>query len=363
MPTIDDLPTPALVLDLDKLENNIATMASKCELLGVALRPHIKTHKCVEIGRIQIAHGARGITVATLYEAKRFAEAGFDDITWAFPIPLSRIEEAVDLGERITLRVIVDSERAIDELERRSATLDVLLKIDCGYHRAGVEPSDPLAASLARRLAESPSLRFDGLLTHSGQAYSACGSDELAQIAELERRIMAEFAGELRAEGIDVPTVSVGSTPAMSAVLTLDGVNEARPGNYVFFDHMQTRIGSCRVADCALTIVASAVSAGRNHTILDAGALALSKDSGRSDVSRPNFGCGFHSYENAALDPRLRVVSLSQEHGWLTGSHAVGTRFRILPQHSCMTAALFDEYVVVRGEEVVDRWPILRGRD
>ncbi len=363
MPPIDALPTPTLLLDLDKLENNIASMAATCERLGVALRPHIKTHKSPRIARMQSDAGARGITVATLYEARQFAEAGFEDITWAFPVPLSRIDQAVDLSRQITLRLVVDSAEAIEALQSTSASVGVFLKIDCGYHRAGVDPAEPEAFELAQRIEDSGTLRFQGILTHSGQAYCAHGRAELASIAELERSLMADFAERLRSQGIEVPTVSVGSTPAMSAVESLEGVDEARPGNYVFYDGTQAELGSCNVADCAVTVLTSIVSSGRSHSILDAGALALSKDPGCSDIHRPNFGCGFHHYESGTLDPRLRVFSLSQEHGWLTGSHAVGTRIRLLPQHSCMTVAQFDEYVVVRGDEVVDRWAILRGRD
>ncbi|MCP4204759.1 MAG: DSD1 family PLP-dependent enzyme [bacterium] len=362
-PNLADLATPALLLDLDKLEANIATMAEKCQRLGVALRPHIKTHKSPRIARMQLESGAQGITVATLFEAERFAEAGFDDITWAFPIPLSRVRQAVELSRKITLRLLVDSAEAIDALEQADAALRVLLKIDCGFHRAGVDPESGQALALAARIASSDRLVFDGILTHSGQAYRATGQDQLARIAEHERQVMATFAKRLGGQGIEVPTISVGSTPAMSAVENLEGVDEARPGNYVFFDGMQAQIGSCRIANCALTVLTSVVSSGHEHAILDAGALALSKDAGHSDLNRPSFGCGFLDYDAGSLDPNLKVFALSQEHGWITGSHPVGKRVRLLPQHSCLTAAQFDEYTVVRGDEVVDHWPILRGRN
>ena len=366
-PRLADLPTPVLLLDLDRLESNLDRMAARCKRLGVALRPHVKTHKSPRIGRLQAQRGARGVTVATLFEAQRFAEAGFHDITWAFPIPLTRIREAIELSHEITLRMLVDSAEAIDALEQANESLRrprrTLLKIDCGYHRAGVEPESTEALELAARIARSSKLDFDGILTHSGQAYDTVGSDQLARVAEHERRVMVAFADRLREQGIEVPTISVGSTPAMSAVETLDGVTEARPGNYAFFDGMQVDIGSCQVSDCALTVLSSVVSSNPEHSILDAGALALSKDTGHTGVNRPSFGFGFLDYGAGTLDPNLDVFSLSQEHGWITGSHPVGTQIRILPRHSCLTAAQFDDYTVVRGDEVVDRWPILRGRD
>jgi D-serine deaminase-like pyridoxal phosphate-dependent protein len=361
--TLIDLPTPALLLDLDKLEVNIANMAEKCHRLDVALRPHVKTHKSPRIARMQAERGANGITVATLYEAKRFAEEGFTDITWAFPIPLSRVREAVELSRKTTLRLLADSTEAIAALEQTREPLRVLLKIDCGYHRAGVDPASSEALDLAIHIAKSDTLSFGGILTHSGQAYDAHGAKELARVAEHERKVMTTFAGRLRAESIAVPAVSVGSTPAMSAVENLEGIDEARPGNYVFYDGMQTEIGSCAIADCALTVLTSVVSRGAEHSILDAGALALSKDVDHSSASRPTFGCGFLDYGAGTLDPNLNVFSLSQEHGWLSGSHPVGSRIRLLPRHSCLTASQFDAYTVVRGTEVVDRWPILRGRD
>ncbi len=367
MTTLTDLPTPALLLDLDRLEANLDCMAARCKRLGVALRPHIKTHKSPHIGRLQAERGARGITVATLFEARAFAETGFDDITWAFPIPLTRIRDAIELSHEITLRLLVDSAEAIEALEQANEPLrqplKTLLKVDCGYHRAGVEPDSAEALRLATRIAHSAKLDFDGILTHSGQAYDAVGTDQLARIAEHERRVMVAFADRLREQGIEVPTISVGSTPAMSAVETLNGVTEARPGNYAFFDGMQVDIGSCQVSDCALTVLTSVVSSSPEHSILDAGALALSKDAGHPGVSRPSFGSGFLDHGAGTLDPSLDVFALSQEHGWITGSHPVGSRVRLLPRHSCLTSAQFDEYIVVRGDEVVDRWPILRGRD
>lgn len=363
MPSLADLPTPALLLDADKLERNLDRMAAKCERLDVRLRPHIKTHKSPHVCRMQIERGARGITVATLYEAKRFAEADFDDITWAFPIPLSRVGEAVELSRKVTLRLLIDSAEAIDALEQTGEPLRVLLKVDCGYHRVGVDPVSFVALQLAARIANSDRLLFDGILTHSGQAYDAVGAEDLARVAEHERQVMVTFAERLHEQGTEVPTISVGSTPAMSVVEALDGVTEARPGNYVFYDGMQVDIGSCRVADCALTVLTSVVSSSAEHSILDAGALALSKDLGHSSGNGPSFGCGFLDYGTSTLPPNLNVFALSQEHGWLTGKHPVGTRVRLLPRHSCLTAAQFDEYTVVRGDEVVDRWPILRGRD
>lgn len=363
---IEDLPTPALLLDLDVLERNLEGMAAKARRLGVALRPHIKTHKCVEVAERQRALGVSGITVSTLYEARVFADHGFDDLTWAFPVILSRLDEVRVLARRVTLRVVVDSPEALDALEATGEALHVWLKIDCGYHRAGADPEAPETLDLARRLAGSRTLIFDGILTHSGHAYHGT-REEIAAVAEQERSVMAGFAQRLREEGIEVPAVSVGSTPAMSVVERLDGVTEARPGNYAFYDFTQVALGSCAVRDCAVTVLASVVSArpGADRCVTDAGALVLSKDTGPDRTGRsgrPTMGEVFEDYDSGLLSEETRLVSLSQEHGTLSVRLPVGTKIRILPNHSCLTVAQFDEYQVARGGEVVDRWKIWRGR-
>jgi D-serine deaminase-like pyridoxal phosphate-dependent protein len=362
MISLDDIPTPALLLDLDRLESNLARMAARCRSLGVALRPHIKTHKCVEIAQRQRAQGARGVTVSTLIEAAAFADHGFDDITWAFPVNLGRLAQARAIAERGTLRLVLDGPEALAALERDGFAYHVWLKIDCGYHRAGLDPASPATLDLARRLASSRSLRFDGLLTHSGHAYHGRSVEDIRAIAEQERRAVADLRGRLAEEGIRV-AASVGSTPAMSQVTNLDGVQEARPGNYAFYDAMQVALGSCTTADCAVTVLATVVSCqpGAGHCVADAGALALSKDPGHPGLV-PSMGALYDDYERGTLRADAHLTALSQEHGVVSAPLPVGTRVRLLPNHSCLTVACFDEYHVVRGAEVVDRWRIWRGR-
>ncbi len=378
MPTIDDLRTPALLLDLDVLEQNLRRMADRAKRGHVRLRPHIKTHKCFEIGKMQRALGASGITVSTLYEAEQFATAGFDDITYAVPLSPSRIPQLLDLQKWGTVRALVDSREAAEALasaaEARSLKVHVWLKVDCGSHRAGVDPASAFGMDLARCLSSSKSLVFDGILTHAGHSYGARTRDGIRHVAREERDVMVGFAERLRATGIEVPMVSIGSTPTMSVDESLEGVSEIRPGNYVFFDYTQASIGSCEIKDCALTVLASVIShqAGSSHFVTDAGALALSKDLGPMHLD-PGGSVGhlFADYGAHKLEEGLRISSVSQEHGvvkadaagLIEGRFAVGDRVRILENHSCLTAAEFDEYVVLRGKEIVDRWKILRGRD
>ena len=360
---IDDIPTPALVLDVDKLDHNLETMASRADALGVSLRPHIKTHKCIEIGKRQLGLGAHGITVSTLVEARVFADHGFDDITWAFPAIASRLDEAAELAERVRLHLVVDTHETLDAIERSGVPFSVFLKVDCGYHRAGVDPHGEMAFALPRRIEDSSTLQFGGILSHSGHSYDA-NVDEIKRIAEEERTLMVSLGERLRDDGISVPTISVGSTPSMQHVLTLDGVSEARPGNYALLDFTQVALGSCTPADCAVTVLSTVVSSqpGSDHCITDAGALALSKDAGPAAPWGPTMGETFQSYASGDLDRHVRVVGVSQEHGRVNHALSPGTRLRILPNHSCLTVAQFDEFFVAQGEAVVDRWKIWRGR-
>ncbi|MEX0601710.1 MAG: alanine racemase, partial [Bacteroidota bacterium] len=253
---IERLPTPALLIDLDILDRNLATMQTRAETLGVTLRPHIKTHKCLEIGKKQAALGARGITVSTFYEAEQFAAAGFDDITWAFPLPPVYAVRVAALNEKITLRVVVDSPEAKGHLDKvaraEGKPIHVWLKVDCGYHRAGVDPGSPLAEELVASLSSSKVLRFDGILSHSGHSYAARSRHDALIVARQERDVMLEFAERMRTKGYEVPAISIGSTPAMSVIDDLQGISEIRPGNYAFHDYTQAVIGSCGVGDCAL---------------------------------------------------------------------------------------------------------------
>ncbi len=370
---LHDLPTPSVVLDLDVLERNVERMARRMRQLGVALRPHFKTHKSPKVADIQRRHGAAGFTVSTLAEARRLmqrrqADPGFCDLTWAFPVILNRIGELPPLLEAATLRLVVDSPAAITALERElseiGAPVRVWLKVDCGYHRAGVDPRAESSRSLARRLGDSRVLAFDGILSHSGHAYHQRSRSGLVAIAEEERRVMAGFATRLRAAGIDCPGVSIGSTPAMSVVENLEGITEARPGNYVFYDWTQVQLGACDVRDVALTVVSSVVSSqpGARHCVIDAGALSLSKDPGpewtpsRGEdcaTRQATYGEIFSDYAAGELAADLRVESLSQEHGILSAALAVGERVRILPNHSCLVVPNFDRYVLARGDRVV----------
>ena len=363
MSTIHDIPTPALLLDIDVLEGNLKRMSRRCKELGVRLRPHVKTHKCLEVALAQRALGAHGITVSTLEEARAFADGGFDDITWAFPVIPGRLHEAAELAARVRLGMVVDSVTAVDLLIGTGAPYHVWIKIDCGYGRAGVDPGSADPGELAERVIDG-GLELAGILSHSGNAYHAASRSEMARIADLERRTMADLAAELATEGIPIPDASIGSTPSMSAYRTLQGVTEVRPGNYALHDYTQVLLGSCDVDECAATVLTTVVSThpDRDTAVVDAGALAMSLDPGPTHMGRRSFGEILDEGAPGTLRRNARLTSLSQEHGIVSRSLDVGTRIRVVPNHSCLTVACFDAFSVVRGDDILDSWPILRRR-
>jgi D-serine deaminase-like pyridoxal phosphate-dependent protein len=365
-----DLPTPAAVVDLDIVERNCARMAERLAAQGVRIRPHVKTHKCTALAKLQ---GGQGITVSTVAEARAFGAAGFHDQILAVPVAPQRIEEVLELGREFRLAVLVDDPEVAAKLSRsaegRGQRAPVWLKVDCGYHRAGVDPLSPRAMSLARSLAQAPGLDFQGLLTHAGHSYDCVDAAGILRVAQQEVSVLTGLARRLRASGVPVPGVSVGSTPTLSVPHDLGGVTEGRPGNYVFYDLHQAAIGSCTVADIAISVLSTVIGVypDRGTLLLDAGALALSKDPGATHMADgPSWGL-LMALSGRPL-PGLRMVGLSQEHGKVrisqagnVSSLAVGDRVRVLPNHSCLVAAMHAQLVVVRGQQVIDRWSPVRG--
>lgn len=358
---IIDLSTPALLIDWDQVEANCRMMSTRARSLGVRLRPHVKTHKCVEIARLQVAGHFGGITVSTMAEARTFAAHGFDDITLAVPLAPHRVEEAVGLG----LNILIDSLAALEAIEAAvTQPVCVFLKVDCGYGRAGVLPDDPEAWALAERLHRSQSINFRGILTHGGQSYDCVNADEILQVARQERDAVVGFSEHLRSMGIPCPEVSVGSTPTMMHVDHLEGVTEMRPGNYALFDGFQSAIGSCRPEHVAVSVMGSVIAAHPDRAILDLGALAMSKDPGPVHVDA---ACGFGrvlSLDGVPLDD-VALVGLSQEHGKLRGSGigalSVGQRVRVVPNHSCLTMACFERAHTTSGSAVTGSITPCRG--
>ncbi len=365
--TIHDLRTPAFLVDYDRFAANCRLALETARRLGIRLRPHVKTHKTLEGARLQTGGTPGPITVSTLAEAEFYAEAGFEDITYAVPPDPAKLPDLFRLASRIEqLNLVVDHSGLVTELERYATRygrpFDVFLKIDCGNRRVGIDPQEPGALEAALGVARSPAVRLRGVLTHAGQSYQLKDPQEKRRIALWEAQCLAEFAGRIR-EFVPCDEVSVGSTPTLiHAPETLPGATEMRPGNYVFFDQMQVDLGNCQTDQVAATVLTSVIGVypSQNRLVVDAGALALSKDPGCGGTP-PRFG-------RIVGHPDWFVAAMSQEHGLIGSTGAidfsrvrVGTRLQIVPNHSCLAAALFPSYHLIRGERVVDRWFPVRG--
>jgi D-serine deaminase-like pyridoxal phosphate-dependent protein len=350
-----------VLVDLDVLERNVGRMAARARDAGVRLRPHVKTHKCVEIARLQLAAGAAGLSVAKVGEAEVLARAGFDDIFVAYPVVgEDRGRRLLALADRTRLAVGVDSAAGAHTIaapfREAGRTLAVLLKVDVGYGRVGVRPQRTLG--VARAVAEIPGLRLRGLFTHAGHAYAATTRRALGEIARLEGETLARTLARLRRAGLPIDEVSVGSTPTAARAMTVPGVTECRPGNYVFHDASQVALGTCGVEDCALTVVATVVSVpASGRAVVDAGSKTLS-----SDPLRPRPG-GY----GQVLGRRSTLHKLSEEHGVIAvkrgESFRVGERVRLLPNHACVVANLHDRMFGVCDDRVEAILPVAaRGR-
>lgn len=370
---ITDLQTPAFLVAGDIVARNCATMRKKAAASSVAFRPHVKTHKTMEVALMQHGGLPGPITVSTLAEAEFFAKGGFEDIVYAVPVAPAKLERCAALVHSLNrFAILVDSLDALGAVEEfaraQDLLFDVWLKIDCGYHRAGVDPESDLAMELGRRAAASRFIRFLGALTHGGHSYHARRREEIVRVAADETKAVSRFVERMREAGVDGLVRSVGSTPTMSVVDRFEGCDEVRPGNYVFYDAFQATIGACRPEDVAVSVLATVIGVypEQRKLLIDAGALAMSKDRGPEHVD-PEFGFGIV----CGIDLRplpLTLTSLSQEHGqvYATEPHdvtrwPVGTKLRIIPNHSCLTAALYDRYDVVDAMDVIDAWRPVRG--
>jgi D-serine deaminase-like pyridoxal phosphate-dependent protein len=369
--SLNSLKTPCLVLDIERVRQNATRMSDVATRNNVRLRPHIKTHKCIEVAKIQTNGHDGAITVSTLAEARAFSKHGFNDITYAVPIERGKLEDVIEiLRSGVKLNLLTDDAetvKALDEAAGKAGVeFDVFVKIDCGTHRVGVEPNSAEATEIPRLISDSKNLNFAGILTHAGHSYDVDSKEAILKVARHERDVMVALAAKLRSAGIEVPTVSIGSTPTMSLVDNLDGIDEIRPGNYIFFDNYQATLGSCSFEDTALTVLAAVIHKNktRNRLVVDAGGIALSKDRGPVGID-PSCGYG-RVLDLDGNETGMRVTSLSQEHGEVDAGEMldrfkVGDRVRILANHSCLTAAQHSHYNVIENGEMVDKWEIHRG--
>jgi D-serine deaminase-like pyridoxal phosphate-dependent protein len=375
--TVGALATPALLLDKDRLDRNLGRLSSRMAARGVALRPHMKTAKSIDVARRAYPSGLGPITVSTLAEAEYFAQHGFRDMTYAVGVAPHTAERAMRLRKAgIDLKMLLDSSEQAKMLgdagRAAGVTPSAFIEIDCDGHRGGLTPADPKLIAAAAAMADA-GVKLAGILTHAGESYSLCTPDALAAAAENERAVAVAAAEALRAAGHECPVVSVGSTPTAHFAEDLTGVTEMRAGVYMFFDLVMHGVGVCTTDDIAISVLATVIGTKpeKGWIFVDAGWMALSRDRGTA-VQRIDQGYGLVCDLSGKVYPDLIVAQASQEHGILAirpGSAdalpylSIGARVRILPNHACATASQHEVYnVVSAGSEMIQaRWPRMRG--
>ena len=355
-----------MLIDRARVERNLDRMQSAAASHGLRLRPHAKTHKSVDFARRQIGGGAAGICCAKLGEAKVFAEAGVEDIRLPYPLNPANAERVVDLLDRTRLSFIVDHEKVAqgwsDAMTGAGRQVDVLVKVDVGFHRCGIDPARPDAAEFVARIAALPGLRFRGLLSHAGHGYGAESEEALRAVADAEARTMLDLAARVRALGVEVEEISVGATPTARYSVGQRGLTEIRPGNFIYFDRTQVGLGAAGWDDCALTVLARVVTkpAG-DRIILDSGSKTLTNDLARGFAPAPGYGAVLQAIDGEQRPDRSLVIErLSEEHANVrvtNGSHALepGDLVRIVPNHSCVVSNLVDAAWLVDGSAVAER--------
>ncbi|MCY7378472.1 MAG: alanine racemase [Gemmatimonadaceae bacterium] len=360
--SLDTIETPAVIVDLDRMERNLDAAGRYAAAHNLALRPHVKTHKAPVVAEAQLARGARGLTCATPFEAEVMS-AVCDDILVAYPpIGAPRARRVASLPPRVRVTVALDSVHAVDEIAAaaRAArrTVHVYVELDLGMHRVGV-PGLADAVALAARVQAAQGLEFDGIAFYPGHVREPVMEQDskLRVLGDALEHALARFD----AAGMTPRVVSGGSTPTLWRTHELPGVTEFRPGTYVYNDRTTAAIGACTLDDCALTVLATVVStAVPGQAVIDAGTKSLGRE--------PVRGADGEGFGQLLEHPDVVVTRLSEEHGVLDLARSswrpvVGERVRIVPNHVCIVVHLYDLVFGTRGDAVVSCWPVAaRGR-
>jgi threo-3-hydroxy-D-aspartate ammonia-lyase len=361
--SMNDLITPALLLDKGKMLKNINKMRDKFKKHGVSLRPHLKTCKSIDVAKYLVPDLEAGkITVSTVAEAEYFSKGGYRDILYAIsitPSKLARLHKLQQRGCQITL--ITDSlagfQQISDAASKLKTTFPCLIEVDCDGVRAGLKSNDPELLVLAKALHEYPNTELAGVMTHAGGSYNCESLDEIKQMAETERQIVLDAAHAVRGANLPCPIISLGSTPTATYGESFEGITEVRAGVYVFQDLVMQTVGVCKKEDIALSVLATVISHNvpENRILIDAGGLALSKDTGKpNELGHKHFGQVCEAVTGHPIQD-LYVSSTNQEHGLLYlddlpynfSDFPIGSKLRILPNHACMTAAAYQGYEVL----------------
>lgn len=368
---LSELETPCLILELSRMDANIEAMRQRLKRFGVPLRPHVKTPKSIDIVRRVLDDRTTGITVSTLKEAEYFFSHGIRDMLYAVGMAPGKLDHIGRLRKQgadlsITLDTIEQAEIVAARGKEMGITIPCLIEIDSDGHRSGVKPSDPLLVDIAQRLHTLGGVECRGVMTHAGESYHCKTTDEIRVMAERERRAAVDSAARLKGLGLPCPIVSIGSTPTATFGEHFDDITEVRAGVYVFQDLVMAGLGVCSIDNIALSVLASVIGYQKDKgwLITDAGWMAMSRDRGTADQSVDQ-GYGLVCDEFGKPIEDLIVGMTNQEHGILIDRRGrlnferfpIGTLLRILPNHACATAAMFDRYYVVDGNtRIVDTW-------
>ncbi|SDO62092.1 D-serine deaminase, pyridoxal phosphate-dependent [Pseudomonas arsenicoxydans] len=374
--SIASLDTPVAIVDVSRMQRNIQRMQQRMDTLGVRLRPHIKTSKCLPVIKAQIAAGASGVTVSTLKEAEHCFAEGISDIFYAVAIAPGKLAQALTLRRKgCRLSVLTDSvigAQAIASFgQQNDERFEVWIEIDCDGHRSGLTVEDNALIDVARVLSEG-GMQLRGVMTHAGSSYELDSLEALQILAEQERFLCVSAAERIREAGLVCPEVSIGSTPTALSALSLEDVTEVRAGVYVFFDLVMHNIGVCQTDELALSVLTTVIGhqQDKGWIITDAGWMAMSRDRG-TQRQRQDFGYGQVCTEAGDWIEGALVTGANQEHGIITLGAAestdivarfpIGSRLRILPNHACATGAQFPDYHACDAEGVVHTWSRLHG--
>lgn len=378
--TLAQLNTPAAVIDVTKMARNIAAMQDRMRAFGVHFRPHVKTTKCIDIARAQIAAGATGITVSTLKEAEEFFAAGIDDILYAVGIDPIKLPRALALKRAgCNLKLVVDNPLAAHAVAAfcrvERVAFEIWIEVDTDGHRSGIKPDDDLLLEVAAILRDA-GVNVGGVMTHAGSSYELNTPAALTALAGQERAGCVLAAQRLQDAGVPCPGVSVGSTPTAMAARNLDGVTEVRAGVYVLFDLVMQNVGVCTFDEIALSVVTTVIGhqPDKAWAIVDAGWMAMSRDRGTAKQAH-DFGYGQVCTLDGTPLPGYIVSGANQEHGIVSWSYPaasaptqdvmtqfpIGTKLRILPNHACATGAQFPEYHALSKQGELSVWRRFHG--
>ncbi|MFM7848938.1 MAG: DSD1 family PLP-dependent enzyme [Rubrivivax sp.] len=376
MTHLTELETPAALIDVQRMQQNITRMQQRLDGLGVRFRPHVKTSKCLSVVQAQLAAGARGITVSTLKEAEQFFAAGIVDILYAVSIVPGKLAQVLALRQRgCDLKIITDSVEGAEAIVRfgreHGQALEVWIEVDVDGHRSGVLPDADALLTIGRVL-HGGGMRLGGVMAHAGSSYDLDEPEALRRIAEQERAGTVLAADRLRQAGWPCPVVSVGSTPTALSAQSLSGVTEVRAGVYVFFDLVMHNIGVCSPQDLSLSVLTTVIGhqPEKGWAIVDAGWMAMSRDRG-TQKQKQDYGYGQVCDETGTPIEGYVMGSANQEHGIVCRTGAadtdvarrfpVGRRLRILPNHACATGAQHPAYQAVLPDGQVQTWPRFYG--